>query len=152
MTSTIVLLLVVAFVLFVVEAHVASGIIGILGIAALVGAGLVYRDQGHSLPIAVIVAVALLLGVLVLLAGRKVLAAHRNQPVRTGAEELKGTIAEARTTLDPEGKVFTQGAIWHARLQDPSGQVAVGGKVRVEAVEGLTLVVAPEAENEEGAS
>lgn len=152
MTATIVLLVVLAIVLFIAEAHVPSGVLGILGIAALVGAGLVYRDQGHSLPIAVIVAVALLLGVLVLLAGRKVLAAHRNEPVRTGAEEMAGAIAEVRSTLDPEGQVFVQGAIWHARLGDGTGRVAVGDRVRVESVEGLTLVVRPEAETKEGAS
>ncbi len=152
MTATIVLLLVLALALFVAEAHVSSGILGALGIAALVGAGLVYRDQGHSLPIVVIVAVALLLGALVLLAGRKALAAHRNEPVRTGYEEMAGTIAEVRSTLDPEGQVFTQGAIWHARLSDREGRVAVGDRVRVESVDGLTLVVRPEAETEEGAS
>ncbi|MDX6636503.1 MAG: hypothetical protein QOJ01_14, partial [Solirubrobacterales bacterium] len=43
MTATIVLLVVVALALFVAEAHVPSGILGILGIAALVGAGLIYR-------------------------------------------------------------------------------------------------------------
>jgi membrane-bound serine protease (ClpP class) len=152
MTATIVLLLVLALALFVAEAHVSSGILGILGIAALVGAGLVYRDQGHSLPIVVIVAVALLLGVLVLLAGRKALAAHRNQPVRTGYEELAGAIAVARSSLDPEGQVFLQGAIWHARLRGGKDRVAAGDRVRVESVDGLTLVVRPEAETEEGAS
>ena len=152
MTATIVLLLVLALALFVAEAHVSSGILGALGIAALVGAGLVYRHQGHSLPIVVIVAVALLLGVLVLLAGRKVLAAHRNEPVRTGYEEMAGTIAEVRSTLDPEGQVFTQGAIWRARLRDGEGRVPTGDRVKVESVDGLTLVVRPEAETEEEAS
>ena len=61
-----------------------EGLLGILGVGALVGAGLIYRHEGHSLPVAVIVAVAVVLGVLVLLAARKALAAHRNQPVRTG--------------------------------------------------------------------
>jgi membrane-bound serine protease (ClpP class) len=152
MTAVIVLLLVLALVLFIAEAHVPSGILGILGICALIGAGLVYRHQGHSLPIVVIVAVALLLGVLVLLAGRKVLAAHRNEPVRTGSEEMAGMIAEVRSTLAPEGQVFAQGAIWHARLHDGEGRVAVGDRVKVESVDGLTLVVRPEAETEEGAS
>jgi membrane-bound serine protease (ClpP class) len=152
MTAVIVLLLVLALVLFIAEAHVPSGILGILGIAALVGAGLVYRHQGHSLPIVVIVAVALLLGVLVLLAARKVLAAHRNEPVRTGSEEMAGMTAEVRSTLAPEGQVFAQGAIWHARLRDGEGRVAVGDRVKVESVDGLTLVVRPEAETEEGAS
>ena len=36
---------------------------------------------------------------------RKVLAAHRDQPVRTGTEEMVGAGAEARTALDPEGQV-----------------------------------------------
>src|SRR5258708_39720641 len=98
MTATIVLLLVLALALFVAEAHVSSGILGALGIAALVGAGLVYRDQGHSLPIVVIVAVALLLGALGLLPGRKALAAHRTDPVRTGYEEMPGTVRRGRPT------------------------------------------------------
>jgi membrane-bound serine protease (ClpP class) len=143
MTATIVLLLVVAVVLFVAEAHVPSGILGILGVAALIGAGLVYRDQGHSLPVVVIVAVALVLGALVLLAGRKALAAQRNEPVRTGYEEMPGEIAEARTSLDPEGKVFIQGAIWRARLRDGEARVSSGDRVRVASVDGLTLVVEP---------
>jgi membrane-bound serine protease (ClpP class) len=152
MTATIVLLLVLALALFVAEAHVSSGILGALGIAALVGAGLVYRHQGHSLPVVVIVAVAVLLGVLVFLAGRKVLAAHRNEPVRTGYEEMAGVVGEVRSTLAPEGQVFTQGAIWSARLRDGEGRVAVGDRVRVESVDGLTLVVRPEAETEQEAS
>jgi membrane-bound serine protease (ClpP class) len=152
MTATIVLLLVLAVVLFIAEAHVPSGILGILGVAALVGAALVYRHQGHSLPVVVIVAVALLLAVLVLLAGRKALAAHRNEPVRTGYEEMPGKIAEARSNLDPDGKVFIQGAIWGARLADQEGRVSVGDRVVVESVDGLTLVVAPVTATEQGAN
>jgi membrane-bound serine protease (ClpP class) len=152
MTATIVLLLVVAVALFIAEAHVPSGILGILGVAALVGAALVYRHQGHSLPVVVIVAVALLLAVLVLLAGRKALAAQRNEPVRTGYEEMPGKIAEARSNLDPDGKVFIQGAIWGARLADREGRVSVGDRVVVESVDGLTLVVAPVTATEQGAN
>jgi membrane-bound ClpP family serine protease len=152
MTAEIVGLLFLALVLFVAEAHVPSGLLGVLGIAALVGAGLIYRDQGHRLPIEVIVAVALVLGVLVILAGRKVLGAHRNQEVRTGTEELIGTEAAVRAPLEPDGQVFTQGAIWRARLADPTGRVPVGDRVRVQSVDGLTLVVVPEAGDEEGAS
>jgi membrane-bound serine protease (ClpP class) len=152
MTATIVLLLVLALVLFVAEAHVSSGILGVLGIAALVGAGLVYRHEGHRLPVVVIVAVAVLLGVLVLLAGRKALLAYRNEPVRTGYEEMAGATAEVRSSLDPEGQVFLQGAIWHARLRGGEGRVAVGDRVRVESVDGLTLIVRPDPATEEGAS
>jgi membrane-bound serine protease (ClpP class) len=151
MTAVIVLLLVLALALFIAEAHVPSGILGILGIGALVGAGLIYRHEGHSLPVVVIVAVALVLGVLVLLAARKVLHSYRNEPVRTGYEEMAGATAEVRSPLDPEGQVFLKGAIWHARLRGGEGRVDVGDRVRVESVDGLTLVVRPEAETEEGA-
>jgi membrane-bound serine protease (ClpP class) len=151
MTATIVLLLVLALVLFIAEAHVSSGILGILGIGALVGAGLIYRHEGHHLPVVVIVAVAVLLGILVLLAARKVLHSYRNEPVRTGYEEMAGATAEVRSPLDPEGQVFLQGAIWHARLRSDEGQVPVGGRVRVESVDGLTLLVRAETETEEGA-
>jgi membrane-bound serine protease (ClpP class) len=151
MTAAIILLLALALALFIAEAHLPSGVLGILGICALVGAGLIYRDEGHSLPIIVIVAVALLLGVLVILAGRKVLAAYRNEPVRTGYEEMAGATAEVRSDLDPEGQVFVQGAIWRARLGGGEGRVAAGDRVRIESVDGLTLVVRPETETEEGA-
>ncbi|MEX2107207.1 MAG: NfeD family protein [Solirubrobacterales bacterium] len=152
MTATIVLLLIAALVLFVAEAHVPAGVLGVLGIAALVGAGLIYRDEGHSVPVVVIVVVALLLGALVVLAGRKALAAQRNEPVRTGYEEMIGASAEVRSTLDPEGQVFVQGAIWHARLRDGEGRASLGDRVRVESVDGLTLVVEPVTGTEEGAN
>ena len=71
------------------------------------------------------------------------IAAHRDQPVRTGTEELVGAAAEARTTIDPEGQVWLEGTIWSARLADGAAPVRLGDRVRVEAVDGLTLVVAP---------
>ena len=47
---------------------------------------------------------------------RKVLEAHRDNRVRTGFEELIGSRAEVRTTLEPEGNVWADGALWRARL------------------------------------
>jgi len=76
--------------------------------------------------------------------GRKVLAAHRDEPVRTGPEELIGARAEARTSLDPEGQVWIEGALWRARLSDDAAPLRPGDRVTVEAVEGLTLVVRSE--------
>jgi membrane-bound serine protease (ClpP class) len=76
--------------------------------------------------------------------GRKVLAAHREQPVRAGREELIGAPAEVRTSLDPEGQVWIEGALWRARLTGNGAALRPGDRVRVEAVEGLTLVVLPE--------
>jgi membrane-bound serine protease (ClpP class) len=89
------------------------------------------------------------------LVGRKVLAAHRDMPVRTGTEELIGASAEARTPLDPEGQVWVEGALWRARLRGDGVAPRPGDRVVVEAVEGLTLVVVPESPQpagEEGAA
>ena len=91
--------------------------------------GSIYRDEGHSLPVVVIVAVALLLGgPASSFAARKVLAAYRDEPVRTGYEEMVGELRRrSAPTLDPEGQVFLQGAIWHARLARPRGPSRRGG-------------------------
>ncbi len=75
--------------------------------------------------------------------GQKVLTAHRDEPVRTGTEELIGASAEARTPLDPEGQVWIEGALWRARLIGDGGPLRPGDRVTVEAVEGLTLIVSP---------
>jgi membrane-bound serine protease (ClpP class) len=105
-------LLVLALILIIAEAHVPGGVFAVLGIASLMGAGFAYRDAGHDLPIAVIVAAALVLGAFFVFAGRKVLAAHRDEPVRTGWEELVGREAEVREPLDPTGQIWVDGALW----------------------------------------
>lgn len=87
----------------------------------------------------------------------KVLAAHREQPVRAGHEELIGAVAEVRVPLDPVGQVWIGGALWRARLDAGEGALRPGDKVTVEAVDGLTLKVrseapgSPSVRNEEGA-
>lgn len=79
---------------------------------------------------------------------RKVLAAHREQPVRGGQEELLGARGEARTALDPDGQVLLGGALWRARLAGGGGPLRPGDRVTVEAIDGLTLTVRPEAPSE----
>jgi len=51
-----------------------------------------------------------------------------------------GEEGEARTALDPAGKVFVHSEIWNARATRP---VAAGEPVRVVAVRGLELTVEP---------
>jgi membrane-bound serine protease (ClpP class) len=136
-----------------------GGVLAAIGATGLVVAGVVALSSDSGA--ADVVGPALIaLGVLSLVAfyfvTRKVLEAHRNEPVRTGSEELIGEIGEARSNLDPEGQVWAAGTVWGARLADGAGQVRLGDRVVVDAVDGLTLVVRPEApptgNAEEGAS
>jgi membrane-bound serine protease (ClpP class) len=126
-----------------------GGVLALIGVAGLVAAGIVAIDSNNS-DGDVIGAALITLGVLSAITfyfvTRKVIAAHRNQPVRTGTEEMIGHLAEARSTIAPEGQVFMQGTLWGARLATGAGPVALGDRVRVEAVDGLTLVVQPEPE------
>ena len=123
-----------------------GGVLAALGAAGLVGAGVLalgddadYADYvGPGL-----IALGILSLVTFFVVARKVLAAHRDEPIRTGSEELVGALAEARSALDPEGQVWIEGALWRARLAGDVGPVRVGDRVTVEAVEGLTLVVRP---------
>ncbi len=84
----------------------------------------------------------------IVFASRKALAAHRDQPVRTGYEELVGDLGEVREPLDPEGQVFIEGALWRARVADRESTIDLGNRVRVRSVDGLTLVVEPVADQD----
>jgi membrane-bound serine protease (ClpP class) len=135
-----------------------GGVLAALGALGLIAGGVLALDSNSSAGDYVGPAL-IALGVLSLIAfyfiTRKVIEAHE-EPARTGSEELAGAIAEVRSTLDPEGQVWVEGALWRARLADGGGPIGLGDRVRVEAVEGLTLVVRPESpptgKAEEGAS
>jgi membrane-bound serine protease (ClpP class) len=133
-------LLALALLLFIAEAHAPTTVLGLLGVASLVGAGFAWRDAGHDLPVAAIVVAGVILAAFVVFASRKALAAHRDEPVRTGSEELVGAVGDVREPLDPEGQIFIQGALWRARATG-ADEIGVGNRVRVKAVDGLTLEV-----------
>ena len=143
MTELALALLVVALLLFVAEAHAPTTVLGLLGVGALVGAGFAWRDAGHDLPVAAIVIAGVILAAFIVFASRKALAAHRDQPVKTGYEELVGDLGEVREPLDPEGQVFIEGALWRARVADRKSAIDPGNRVRVKSVDGLTLEVEP---------
>jgi membrane-bound serine protease (ClpP class) len=147
MTELAIALLVVGLLLFIAEAHAPTTVLGLLGVGALVGAGFAWRDAGHDLPVAAIVVAGVILAGFVVFASRKALAAHRDEPIRTGAEELLGSIGEVREPLDPTGQVFMQGALWRARTSG-EGEIGLGTRVRVTAVDGLTLEVEPIADQD----
>src|SRR5512132_484898 len=135
MTELAIALLVIAVLLFIAEAHAPTTILGLLGVAALVGAGFAWRDAGHDLPVAAIIVAGVILAGFVVFASRKAIAANRDEPVRTGSEELVGGVGEVREPLDPDGQIFIQGALWRARATGPE-LIGPGNRVRVKAVDG----------------
>ena len=145
MTELAIALLVVAVLLFIAEAHAPTMVLGLLGVGALVGAGFAWRDAGHDLPVAAILAAGIILAAFIVFASRKALRAHREQPVRTGWEQLVGEVGEVREPLDPVGQVFIDGALWRAEASG-EGSITTGTRVRITSVDGLTLEVEPVAE------
>jgi membrane-bound serine protease (ClpP class) len=124
-----------------------GGILAVLGVVGLTAAGLVAFSSDSDIADyagGALIALGIISGVSFYFVTRKVLAAHRNERIRTGTEEMIGSSAEARSSIDPEGRVWLGGTIWSARLAPGADPVQLGDRVRVEAVDGLTLVVRPE--------
>ncbi|HVO53551.1 MAG TPA: NfeD family protein [Solirubrobacterales bacterium] len=124
-----------------------GGILAAIGVAGLVAAGIFALESDSSDGDAIgaaLITLGLLSAVGFYFVTRKVIAAHREQPIRAGTEEMIGTLAEARTAIAPQGQVFTRGTLWAARLASDDQPARLGDRVRVEAVDGLTLVVRPE--------
>jgi membrane-bound serine protease (ClpP class) len=124
-----------------------GGILAVIGIAGLTAAGIDALESDSVTAEYVggaLIALGVVCAVSFYFVTRKVVAAHRGTPVRTGAEEIVGSAGEARSNIDPDGRVWLGGTLWSARLAAGASAAQLGDRVRVEAVEGLTLVVRPE--------
>lgn len=64
----------------------------------------------------------------------------RRRRVQVGAEALVGALADVVTPCFPEGSVRVAGELWRARCEPGAN---AGERVRVRALDGLTLVVEP---------
>jgi membrane-bound serine protease (ClpP class) len=152
-TATGVVLLVLGVALLVAETQLPTGgIMGVLGVVALAISGLLLYDtdsEGFGVSTPLVIAVAVVFGLVILWVSKKVMQAHHGQ-VYAGHEELIGAEGDVRAAIDPVGQVFVHGALWRAEPVDELEGEAIpsGGRVRVEAVEGLTLRVVPADENE----
>ena len=142
MTALIVALVITGASLLIAEAHLASyGLLGATGIAALAAGivlGVVETGGGLLAGIAVATPVVLVLAVVVTVAGRKTLHAHRRR-ARGGGESLVGHVGVVR-----HGNVFVDGELWRARrsiLESDEPALAEGDHVVVEQVRGLTVAV-----------
>jgi membrane-bound serine protease (ClpP class) len=124
-----------------------GGILAVIGVVGLVAAGIVALGSDTETADYIggaLIALGFVSAISFYFVTRKVLAAHRDSRVRTGTEDMIGATAEARSSIDPEGRAWLGGTIWSARLAADAEPVRLGDKVRVEAVDGLTLVVRPE--------
>ena len=134
-------LIIAAFVLFALEAKFAThGILGIGGIALLTLGGFLLVDgpiPQMRVNILTALAVSVPLGCITIFLMSIALRARRNKVV-TGKRGLIGAVGEARTDIDPEGKVFVLGELWNAHA--PS-RVGIGEPIVVRNVEGLELEV-----------
>lgn len=121
------------------EAFVPSiGALGIGGVVAFVIGSIILMDEeSMRISIPLIIGTALFSGAFFLwLIGR--LLAMRKRRVRTGMEEMVGTVGEAVEDFAVQGRIWIHGELWKARS---SGPVKKGQKVRVVSQEGLTLNV-----------
>jgi membrane-bound serine protease (ClpP class) len=124
-----------------------GGVLAAIGVAGLTAAGIVALGSDSSAADYIggaLIALGVLSAISFYFITRKVIAAHRDQDVSTGTEAMVGASAEARSSIDPKGQVWLGGTIWSARLAAGSEPIRPGDRVRVEAVDGLTLVVRPE--------
>lgn len=138
-----------------------GGVLAVLGAAGLVAGGVLALTADADSSASdwagpALITLGVLSAISFFVVTRKVMAAHREQPVRGGHEKLIGGTAQVRTSLDPEGQVWIDGALWGARLRGGGGPLRPGDRVTVEAVVGLTLMVRPappsDSPVEEGAS
>jgi len=63
----------------------------------------------------------------------------QRRPPQTGLSSLVGAVGDARTRLDPDGRVFVHGEYWAARSAEDS--IPAGTAVTVLRVDGRTLIV-----------
>jgi membrane-bound serine protease (ClpP class) len=142
------ILLGIAF--MVAEAFVpAFGSLGIGGLIAFVIGSIILFDTGapgFAIPYALIGGIAVASAAfLILMVG--MLVKGRRRPVVTGREELIGSSGVALDDFSGEGWARVHSENWRVRADAP---VRKGQKLRVTAIEGLLLDVAPEPDNDKG--
>jgi membrane-bound serine protease (ClpP class) len=140
------LLIGLAFILFVLEIFVTSGgVLGAGGVASFIlGALMLWGNDappGLHIDRLVLYPTAAVLGLFFVFVIQAVVRAHKKRPV-TGLTSLAGQTAVARTPLDPYGTVFVQGELWQAKTTGE--KVNLGEEVEIVGAEGLTLQVRKE--------
>jgi membrane-bound serine protease (ClpP class) len=134
-------LIFLAVIFFILEIKVTSyGMLTVAGVISLVlGSLMLFKTPEPALRVSVGL-IAMLSTFTLLVVGFLAFMALRAQraPVRTGMEGLIHEVGEARSPLNPRGKVFVHGEFWDAVSDEP---VAAGEAVEVVAVRNMTLAV-----------
>ena len=134
-------LILVGVACFVLEATIVSGgILAVGGVAAMVLGAVMLVDTGIpelSISWATAVGVTLPFALITVFLLRLAVKSFRYK-VATGLESMIGEIGEARTPINAKGRVFVHSELWNAASSKP---IPSGSKVRIVAVEGLSLTV-----------
>ena len=136
--------IILAFVLFILEAFVTSfGLLTIGGVASLVMGSIILFGGGPELFQLhinwwVIAAVVIVVTAVFAFVIGAIIRSQRRRPA-TGKEGLVGKVALARSVLDPTGMVYVEGELWTASSE--AGRIEAGEEVVVTKVEGLKLRV-----------
>ena len=134
-------LILVGVACFVLEATIVSGgILAVGGVVAMVLGAVMLVDTGIpelSISWATAVGVTLPFALITVFILRLAVKSFRYK-VATGLESMIGEIGEARTPINAKGRVFVHSELWNAASSKP---IPSGSKVRIVAVEGLTLTV-----------
>jgi membrane-bound serine protease (ClpP class) len=136
-----ILLIGLGILFFVLELKIASyGLLSVAGAAALLlGSLMLFDGEGREARVALGVllpTVAVVCGFFAAVA-LLVVRAQLRRPL-TGDAAMVGAVGVVRQALAPRGKVFVNGELWNATARAP---IAVNSRVRVIAVQGLTLEV-----------
>lgn len=140
-----VLLILLALIFFIMEMKIASyGLLSVAGlISLLLGSLMLFDRTGGQIGISwtvIVPTISLVGGFFVVVAGL-VFRSRIRRPM-TGESGLIGETGVVKTPLTPTGRIQVHGEVWFARCRTP---LTVGQRVRVTAVDGLTLEVEPEA-------
>jgi membrane-bound serine protease (ClpP class) len=137
------LLIILAFILFILEIYVTSfGLLSFGGIASLVlGSLMLFKGGGMGMAIAwsVLIPSVVIISLFFLAVAALVVRSHMRRSI-SGTTGLVGERGVAYTDLKPEGQVFVHGEYWQAVSDEP---VAAGDAVEVVKVINLKLYVRP---------
>lgn len=138
-----ILLLLLAFIFFILEVYVTSyGLLALAGLISLALGGLMlYRQDGAGVAISpeVLISTLIIIASFFLVIAWLAVRAQLHRPL-TGTAGLVGARGTALTDLAPQGRVLVHGEYWEARA---STFISAGTPVEVVKVEGLRLVVRP---------